>query len=461
VTDEPFVHPYLSFVQSVERVCHGVETEGVPCFRVDGSTTVPPACKLSGRNAKAPNKAWIWEKQTHANRKGQVLGAVKHGYFDAPEVSIKLPSSFFLGAETSLTRILPSDWTNKEVTAPGKRPWSVQELTDITDLKGWISDWPGIDATVPPCAQTHGASGRDRWVRFLEGALKGYARSRNNIRKPHDVSRMSCYLNYGTVSIFAVINDVWQTKGGGKGKFLDEVIKWREIGYAHAFVNGASYNQEAAVPAWSRQYLDGCRNNNVASNSRMMSYQLDALAEGRTESDTWNAMQRYLVETGELHNNARMTWGKSVVHWQKHGFDVPTLLQQLCYLNDRFALDGLSPPSYAGLLWCLGWCDKPQGGGRLSEKPASRYRVGPDGFQEAQRLLLASSSSSAGTGNPSVSSFFAPAATGSKKRAKTSESPHRGFGKSEKEESEASLTPLGTKSMKSYFAPAKPQQTIG
>jgi hypothetical protein len=59
------------------------------------------------------------------------------------------------------------------------------------------------------------------------------------------------------------------------------------------------------------------------------------------------------------------------------------LVRQMACLNDRYALDGLSAPSYTGLLWCLGWCDKLLTGGRISTKPASGYRVGREGFQEA------------------------------------------------------------------------------
>lgn len=33
-------------------------------------------------------------------------------------------------------------------------------------------------------------------------------------------------------------------------------------------------------------------------------------------------------------------------------------------LNDDYALDGGAPPSYGGLLWCLGWRDRPGANGR-------------------------------------------------------------------------------------------------
>jgi hypothetical protein len=100
-----------------------------------------------------------------------------------------------------------------------------------------------------------------------------------------------------------------------------------------------------------------------------------------------------------LHNNARMTWGKTLTHWLASSVGTVTanatadmelreMLHHLAYCNDRYALDGLSPPSYAGLLWCLGWGDKPAAGGGISTKPASRYRCGPEGFSVGQRLLL-------------------------------------------------------------------------
>jgi len=76
------------------------------------------------------------------------------------------------------------------------------------------------------------------------------------------------------------------------------------------------------------------------------------------------------------------------VHWQARRFSLPEVIWQLVCLNDRFALDGLSPPSYGGILWCFGWSDKPSDGQKVSEKWAHRYRTGPDGFARAKEVLL-------------------------------------------------------------------------
>jgi hypothetical protein len=70
VMDEPFFHPFLSFTQKVEKCCF---LHSVPCFRVDGCTTVPPCSVLSKAQhddndfiyyTGVPQKAWIWQQKT-------------------------------------------------------------------------------------------------------------------------------------------------------------------------------------------------------------------------------------------------------------------------------------------------------------------------------------------------------------------------------------------------------------
>jgi hypothetical protein len=116
----------------------------------------------------------------------------------------------------------------------------------------------------------------------------------------------------------------------------------------------------------------------------------EQLSTASTGDEVWDAMQGYLIDTGELHNNARMTWGKTVVHWQAKHVPASEMLHQLVCLNDRYALDGLSPPSYFGLLWCAGFQDKPStstGQQLISTKWASQYRQGSAGFEEAMSKL--------------------------------------------------------------------------
>jgi len=96
-----------------------------------------------------------------------------------------------------------------------------------------------------------------------------------------------------------------------------------------------------------------------------------------------------------------MTWGKQIVHWgvsTNHGDAEPIveIMQMLRYLNDRFALDGLSPPSYGGLLWCIGWGDKPSSNGGISKKPAFRYKIRAASFDQAAYILMDTASGEVG-----------------------------------------------------------------
>ena len=123
----------------------------------------------------------------------------------------------------------------------------------------------------------------------------------------------------------------------------------------------------------------------VAAGSRVP-LPLEALEQGQTGDALWNDCQRCLAQAGELHNNARMAWGKTAVTWhaapllllhhaarnnddarrsppagecaeaaeQQAGAPpsfsasdrLQAALELLIRLNDKFALDGGAPPSY-------------------------------------------------------------------------------------------------------------------
>ena len=356
VSDEPFCDPYRDYVRKVAGTCLSAS---VPFWTVDGSTSVPPNSKLVRRTppppttttpmggsniassniasdisfSGAPSKAWRWEKQTDSVRKHHVYGAYRDRALDAPELNHKLPPDFFLDRSDdgngngdgdsnrcceSISRAIPSKWKDREVSSPGQRPWSVTELCALSDCKSWALEWKGADPSVPPCKQTNGSvhCARSRWKAFVNlGGLKNYAKKRNGITNPHAVSRISCYLNLGILSIFDVLHDVWEAKSKkgystGCQKYLEEVGKWREGSYVHAFAN-PNYNTSEVLPLWAIRHLDGLRNNNSNSNNTSninKGYDYKELEGAATRDETWNAMQEYLIDTGELHNNARMTW---------------------------------------------------------------------------------------------------------------------------------------------------------
>ena len=478
ITDEPFVHPFLSYVHKIEHVCY---INSKPCFRVDGSTTVPPCSILTkvkipntnhagrpttttannvmdvdiNRNVYytgVPSKAWMWQKRTESYRMGQ-LQAAMDGHFDAPPVLINRidNDTFFLeqdqeeenddsssknekekkmksdndniSSTTNIQNIIspttfPLHWRKASNEAPGTRPWSVSELQNIsnssTSIKEWAINWPGSDSSVKPCTQTIGTykAGMQRWNNWIteRKGLLYYAKKRTDPLQPHGSSRMSCYLNFGIVSIFRLVYEVkvaQMKRTTGADKFEEEIVKWREMSYAHSFARG-DYNCRDVVPQWAQRWLVVEKYKSIlpslssSSSLHEKVYDLDCLENCDSGDDIWDAMQGYLVSTGELHNNVRMTWGKMLVHWihcsnsnNLHSLGdsgggggndpISNLLHVLCYLNDRFALDGLSPPSYAGLLWCIGWSDKPNSKGEISTK--RRYKYSASRFRDAERIL--------------------------------------------------------------------------
>ncbi len=214
-----------------------------------------------------------------------------------------------------------------------------------------------IDHGVAPVPHTPGGSlaGYTRWRRFVgSGALTRYAALRND-PVGDGVSRMSAYLHYGMVSPLrlareaSAVADTDSDASAGAEKYLDELLVWRELAYAFCYHHGAPDTFDA-VPAWARETLA----RHESDNRTVLSW--ERLARGRTGDALWDAAQQSLRVHGELHNNVRMTWGKSLLSWTASARDALSMLEDL---NHRYALDGRDPASYGGLLWCLGQFDRP------------------------------------------------------------------------------------------------------
>jgi len=468
VTDESFVSPYTTITRRVRDACRKSKVEyvsvdgstTVPPIQVLKRTRNPVSGEIVYEDI--PQKAYLWQNKTEHLRDAHIKAAMQ-GEFCAPELLIKFededlfhPVSVSGDPSTlaeKLAPLFPRRWKPTAVAAdsenqlpclpscPDVRPFTSTELcslfrnddhykNDETTAAAAVSQsqeksedsprvpfynfsihWAGTDRTVLPCEHTIGTlpCGMSRWNAFVQkGGLLRYGKERNNAKLVHSVSRMSAYLNLGIVSIFRLVSEVKRAQRQAQGnsshkscidKFLQEIIKFREISYAHAFCRADDYDGVGSLPQWSVQTLNEQHGNTVHNIT------LKELETGETSDAKWNAMQRYLVRTGELHNNVRMTWGKTVVNWASslecegslQKSDV--VLKTLCYLNDRFALDGLSPPSYAGILWCMGWTDKPTNAGecRIPIKHAYQYRMNPEDFLEAERLLMSSAASRQGS----------------------------------------------------------------
>ena len=220
-----------------------------------------------------------------------------------------------------------------------------------------------IDYDVPKIVGTKGdsESGYHRWQLFLKHGLKTYDKRRNNVllHYSYGVSRMSCYLNLGIVSPFKIVRTILESKIKNE-KFLSEFLCWRELSYCFCFYNPKYLVLQNVLPAWAYNTLS---KHTVDQRSRL--YSLEQLKAFKTVDVLWNLCQQSLVETGELHNNLRMAWGKQVLLWTD---TMENAYKILIYLNDHYALDGGAPPSYCGIGWCLGLFDSPKSESKIFGK---------------------------------------------------------------------------------------------
>lgn len=224
---------------------------------------------------------------------------------------------------------------------------------DRIDVDAALAALP-IDHTLPPVAATRGGSraALARWSAFKADGLARYAELRNDaaITPPLGVSRMSPYLHFGCIAATRIAREAHASRSRGADKFLDELFVWREVAF-----NFCRHTDEPerldALPAWAIATLGG-----HAEDPRPALYGDDDLASGTTGERLWDLAQRSLLIHGELHNNLRMTWGKSLLPWSR---SAEQALARLIDLNHRHALDGSDPASYGGLLWCLGLYDRP------------------------------------------------------------------------------------------------------
>jgi deoxyribodipyrimidine photo-lyase len=155
-----------------------------------------------------------------------------------------------------------------------------------------------------------------------------------------------------------------------KDSLFNEMIVWRELALNFC-VRNAHHASVKGLPAWARTTL-----RTHATDPRPHTYALRQLERAETESDLWNAAQRELVQTGTMHNYMRMLWGKSVLLWTRRVVDA---LAWMIELNDKYALDGRDPNSYAGMQWCLGKFDRP-----FAERPVLGM-VRPMSLERARR----------------------------------------------------------------------------
>ena len=225
---------------------------------------------------------------------------------------------------------------------------------DISDpaavLKGM-----SLDRSVAPVKRFTGgeSEARRRLKAFVAGGYAGYGAGRN---KPEAAaaSHLSPYLHFGQISPVEIALAVRATKRGDaqdRGAYLEELIVRRELAMNHVFYTERYDSYDHALPEWARKTLA-----EHAGDERPHRYTEAQLAEGRTHDPYWNAAQAEMRETGYMHNQLRMYWGKKILEWSpspEAGF------ARTLRLNNRYFLDGRDPNSFTNVAWVYGLHDRP------------------------------------------------------------------------------------------------------
>eukprot|EP00944_MAST-04C_sp_MAST-4C-sp1_P001158 g1158.t1 len=337
VIDEPYTEPYVTISNRLKRVL-------APSIAVDNACILTPQAVRPGLD-----RAYKFLNATKSKRNSRLSWIVQENKLDE-HLQIK---------SNELYQNLPFETVDLCSTAR-----THEESDNVTTIDSVIKNLlKNIDYDVPKIVGTKGdsESGYRRWQQFLKHGLKNYDKRRNNVlfHYSYGVSRMSCYLNLGIVSPFKIVRTILESKIKNE-KFLSEFLCWRELSYCFCFYNPKYLVLKAVLPAWAYNTLS---KHTVDQRSRL--YSLEQLKAFKTVDVLWNLCQQSLVETGELHNNLRMAWGKQVLLWTD---TMENAYKILIYLNDHYALDGGAPPSYCGIGWCLGLFDSPKSESKIFGK---------------------------------------------------------------------------------------------
>ncbi len=227
-------------------------------------------------------------------------------------------------------------------------PDTIVDETNIAKLVAGCD----IDHSVKPSPIYKGGTknGRKRLKHFIENILPNYDESRN---KPEidGSSRLSSYLHFGFLSSLEIAFAVKESDAPklSKDAYLEELIVRRELSFNFTHYN-KNYDSLKSLPDWAnktmREHID---------DERAITYSLEQLESAETYDELWNATQREMNETGEVHNYDRMLWGKLVIEWTNSYEEAFAILE---HLNNKYCLDGRNPNSYAGILWCFGKHDR-------------------------------------------------------------------------------------------------------
>lgn len=319
-------------VAAIAKEAALIVTDDFPCFIIPG------------HNARIAEKAKVAVHAVDSN------GIVPMSKFDKEEYAAytirpkinKLLSRYLVPFEEEKLKV-------KDATIELDCPETEVTETNIAKLVGECD----IDHSVPASEHYQGgtANGRKRLKKFVKDILPDYEAARNKPERDGS-SRLSSYLHFGFLSPLEIALAVKESDApkGSTDAYLEELIVRRELSY-NMTRNNEAYDSLTALPAWVQRTM-----REHAKDERQYTYSLEELEAGETHDELWNAAQREMVATGEMHNYVRMLWGKNVIAWSE-SYEVA--FETLVHLNNKYCLDGRNPNSYAGILWCFGKHDRP------------------------------------------------------------------------------------------------------
>jgi deoxyribodipyrimidine photo-lyase len=233
-----------------------------------------------------------------------------------------------------------------------RHKWS-GESPDLAALDAGACE---IDHSVPRSTLFGGGrkQAERRLDEFLEHRLRRYAGEKNE-PAAHVTSGLSPYLHAGYISSLEIALRVREYAREHKliaDEFLEELIVRRELAFNFAHY-AKRVDSLSELPDWVRATLHAHR-----KDKRDPQYARNQFEQGQTHNDLWNTAQKELLLRGTIHGYYRMYWGKKIIEWSAtHEEALATML----YLNDKYALDGQDPNTYANILWCFGLHDRPWG----------------------------------------------------------------------------------------------------
>lgn len=351
---------YAFLLQGLADAAAALERRGI-AFHLRRATPAEVAIDLSGRAALlvldrgylAIQRRWYGEIEGGARcRIVQVEGDVV--------VPVETASPKHEYAARTLRPKLQKLWDDflaplepRKVAHPTK-DLAIRGGLDVSDPDKLLAALT-LDRAVGPVKRFRGGhtEARRRLDRFMEEAFAGYGAGRN---KPEAgaASHMSPYLHFGQISPVEIALAIRGAETGDRddrSAYLEELIVRRELAMNHVFRTEGYDDYARAVPEWARKTLA-----EHAGDERPRLYSEEELAEGRTHDHYWNVAMREMRETGYMHNQLRMYWGKKILEWSPSPEEAFALTLRL---NNRYFLDGRDANSFTNVAWIFGLHDRP------------------------------------------------------------------------------------------------------